>query len=100
MPRIVEDNIREYFTEKYGLSESVAEGKDYDIDGCLLKFKKPEILLEVKWGRIKNEDLLNKLENTYLFRALINNKRLTINDKLKYINKLTSEQQLQIMKGL
>ena len=79
MPRIVEDNIREYFTEKYGLSESVAEGKDYDIDGCLLKFKKPEILLEVKWGRIKNEDLIKTNETLSKYES--KRKILFVQDK-------------------
>lgn len=57
MPRIVEDNIREILAEKYGLKESVVEAKDYDIDGCLLKFKKPEIVLEVKWKKVDKKDI-------------------------------------------
>ena len=79
MPRIVEDNIREFLAEKYGLTESVAEGKDYDIDGCLLKFKKPEILLEVKWGRIKNEDLIKT--NEILLKYESKRKILFVQDK-------------------
>ena len=51
MPHIVEDVIREYFAYKFGLTEAIAESKDYDIDGLLMKFKKPEIAIEVKWGR-------------------------------------------------
>ncbi len=51
MPRIVEDNVREFFAEKYGIRESIIEAKDFDVDGCLLKFKKPEIALEIKWGK-------------------------------------------------
>ena len=51
LPRIIEDNIREFISEKYGFEEALFEAKDYDVDGCLLKFKKPEIALEVKWGK-------------------------------------------------
>jgi len=68
IPRIVEDSIRETFAEKYGLRESVVEAKDYDIDCCLLKFKKPQIAMEVKWKTldktniVKSEETLNKID--------------------------------------
>jgi hypothetical protein len=62
MPRLVEDNIREFFSEKYGLRESLIESKDFDVDGCLLKFKKPEIALEIKWGDLDKEDILRSEE--------------------------------------
>lgn len=70
MPRIVEDNVREVLAEKYGLRESIFEAKDFDIDGILLKFKKPEIALEVKWGGLgkkeidKAEEVLGKIDAT------------------------------------
>jgi len=51
MPMLVEDNIRNFISEKYNLEEALFEAKDYDVDGCLLKFKKPEIALEVKWRK-------------------------------------------------
>lgn len=63
MPKIVEDTVREFLAEKYGLQESVIEGKDFDADGYLLKFKKPEIALEVKWKRVGKEDI-SKAEET------------------------------------
>ena len=50
-PKIVEDNIREYLAWKYGLEEQVLEAADYDVDGVLVKFKKPDMLLEVKWRK-------------------------------------------------
>jgi len=56
MPVIVEDNIREFISEKYGLEETLFEAKDYGVDGCLLKFKTLEIALEVKWGKKINID--------------------------------------------
>jgi len=49
MPRVVEDSVRELLAKSFGLEESVAEEKDFEVDGCLLRFKKPEIALEVKW---------------------------------------------------
>lgn len=62
MPRIIEDNIREHIAEKYGLKESIIEGADFDIDGYLLKFQKPEIILEVKWKKLKEADILKSEE--------------------------------------
>ncbi len=50
IPRLVEDMVREAIAEKEGLRETIMESADYEIDGCLLKFKTPEIALEVKWG--------------------------------------------------
>jgi len=58
MPRIVEDSIREFLAEKNGLIESVVQSSDFDIDGYLLKFKKPEIAMEVKWKKLDKEDIL------------------------------------------
>ncbi|MEM2273990.1 MAG: AAA family ATPase [Thermofilum sp.] len=57
MPRIVEDEVREFLAEKHGLRESVIEAKDFEVDGCLLRFNKPEIALEVKWGRVSGRDI-------------------------------------------
>ncbi len=49
IPRIVEDNVREFLAGKYGLNETIIEEKDYDVDGYLLHHKRSEIALEVKW---------------------------------------------------
>ena len=57
MPRIVEDAVREALALKLGLAESVCESGDYDIDACLLRFKKPEVVAEIKWGSIKTDDI-------------------------------------------
>jgi len=67
MPKFVESAIREFFSYKHGLTEAIIEDKDYDIDGCLLKFKKPEILLEVKWRKIKESELHKIEENLNKF---------------------------------
>ena len=69
MPKIVEDGVREILAENYGLVESVAEGKDFDIDGCLLKFKKQEIALEVKWGDIKEKEVARCEEKLLAFNS-------------------------------
>ena len=57
MPRIIEDNVREFLAEKYSLRESIIEAKDFEVDGCLMRFKKPEVALEVKWGEIRQEEI-------------------------------------------
>lgn len=62
MPKIVEDEIREFLADKFGLQECIDRGKDYDIDLILLKFKNPEVVGEVKWKEnLKREDI----EKTY-----------------------------------
>ena len=57
MPRIVEENVRETIAKKNGLRETIIDKGDYEIDGYLLKFKKPHIALEVKWGNLNKNDL-------------------------------------------
>ncbi len=64
MPRIVEDSVREFLAEKLGLKEAIAEAGDYDVDGCLLKFKKPSVVLEVKWKDKRSVDDIAKAEET------------------------------------
>ena len=77
MPVIVEDNIREFISEKYDLEETLFEAKDYDVDGCLLKFKIPEIALEIKWGKKIN---IEEIENN-LKRIKSKKKLLFVQDK-------------------
>lgn len=72
MPRIVEDNVREFLSEKFGLEESVVQARDFDVDGCLLRFKKPEIMLEVKWGqKIEIKRIAENLRKIKAKRALL-----------------------------
>ncbi len=49
MPKVVEDNVRGLLAERFGLEENVAEARDFDVDGCLLRFRELEVALEVKW---------------------------------------------------
>ncbi len=69
-PLLVEDNIREFLANHFGLTESKIDGSDYDVDAYLLKFKKPEIAIEVKWKKsiskkeiLRAEEILNKHES-------------------------------------
>jgi len=82
MPKIVEDNIREFLVSKFGLSEAVVEARDYDVDALLLKFKKPEIAVEVKWkGKISKQDLIKAEKNLNKVKA--KRKLLFVPDKTK-----------------
>ncbi len=72
MPMIVEDTIRGFISEKYGLEETLFEAKDFDVDGCLLKFKKPEIALEVKWcKKINIKEIENNLKKIKAKRKML-----------------------------
>jgi len=57
MPRLVEDNLREFLAQSMGMTEVILEEKDYDVDILLLKFKKPELAIEVKWGNVTKSDV-------------------------------------------
>lgn len=61
IPRIVEDNVQEFLSIKYGLMETIIEDSDYDVDGYLLHYKNPEIALEVKWRNSIND--INEIES-------------------------------------
>jgi len=84
MPLIVEDNLRMFLSERFGLHEHIVQEKEYEIDGCLLKFKTPEIALEVKWG--KHIDFAHVSEN--LSKVSAKRKILFVPDKNKINKKL------------
>ncbi len=86
MPRLIEDAVREMLAERSGLRESILEAADYDVDGCLLKFQKPQIALEVKWKSIDAEDI-KKSEET-LSRIDAPQKILFVPDKKGIRSKL------------
>ncbi|MDP1694977.1 MAG: AAA family ATPase [Candidatus Woesearchaeota archaeon] len=65
MPKIVEENVREHLAEKFGLREGVIEGKDYEIDGCLLKFNKPVMAIEIKWKKMRKADITRSVETVH-----------------------------------
>ncbi len=57
MPKLVEDAVREAIARRQGLRESVIVASDHDVDGLLLRFKKPEVAIEVKWGAVRAADV-------------------------------------------
>ncbi len=68
LPHLIEDTVREFLALHYGLIEMVAEGKDFEVDGLLIKFKKPEIALEVKWKEhFSSEDIEKSMKNLFIF---------------------------------
>ena len=61
IPKLVEINIREALARKFGLSEAIWQASYLEIDGLLLKYKKPKIVMEVKW--------VNKITKGHLQRT-------------------------------
>ena len=51
MPRIIEDAVRESMAEYLGMRSYLHEAADFEVDGIFSRFKKPDVALEVKWGR-------------------------------------------------
>jgi len=49
IPHLIEDLIRKHLAKENGLTEGIIENPDHDIDVCLLRFQKPQIIGEVKW---------------------------------------------------
>lgn len=85
LPHIVEDNIREYFAYRHGLEEMVLEAGDYDVDGILVKFKRPDIALEVKWKRMVTPDDIKNAEES-LGKVDAKTKILFVQDKTGLIS--------------
>jgi hypothetical protein len=85
LPRIIEDVIREFIANKLGLIEAIVETKDHDIDAYLLKFKKPEIAIEIKWKKIRKEDIERAEEN--LFKVNARKRLMFVPDKKSLVSK-------------
>ncbi len=62
------------------IKESINEAADLDVDGCLLKFAKPEIAIEVKWGHVDARTI--KHAGTTLARVDAPSKVLFVQDKV------------------
>ena len=91
-PRIIEDSIREFLAEHFGLSESVFVEKDFDIDACLLKFKKPEIVAEIKWKETIGPEDIRKVE--------LNLGKITAKRRILFVpnkKKIKNKTELEIM---
>jgi AAA+ ATPase superfamily predicted ATPase len=82
MPKMVEDHIREFIADNLGLGESILEAKDYDIDGCLTKFNKCEVALEVKWKEKIGKDDVQRAEEV-LYKIAAKRRLLFVPDKKK-----------------
>lgn len=91
-PHLVENTVREHLANKHGLNEAVIETPEYDIDVCLLKFKNPEIIGEVKWKKkvsqkdvSRGEKVLNKVDADERF-MFVPDKNEVSSDKLNIID--------------
>lgn len=81
-PKIVERFIRSFLARRFGLLEGVVIEGSYEIDGYLMKLKKGEIALEVKWGdKIGKEDILRAEE--VLYKVIAKRRFLFVPDKEK-----------------
>ncbi len=88
IPKLVEDNIREFLAQKFGLSEAIIETKDYEVDVCLLRFNKPEMVVEVKWKEKLTKTEINRVEEV-LCKVKAKKKYLFVQDKSKIKSKLS-----------
>jgi len=79
-PKIVERCVRSFLARKFGLREAVVIEPDYDIDGYLMKFKKCEIALEVKWKWKISKDDITRAEEV-LSKVKSKRKLLFVPDK-------------------
>lgn len=92
MPRILEDNLREFFAEKFGLKEAIIEAADYEIDACFLKFKKPDIVMEIKWKKtISKKDVAQAEKNLARIKAkkklmFVPDKKGLFSDRLSFLD--------------
>ncbi len=62
LPHIIEKAVGEHLAKQNGLTETVIETPDYDVDVCLLRFKKPEIVGEVKWKKKISQKNIRRAE--------------------------------------
>ncbi|MEW5936268.1 MAG: ATP-binding protein [Candidatus Thermoplasmatota archaeon] len=57
MPRLVEDSLRDFLAQRMGLTAVMVEEKDFDVDILMLRFKRPALAIEIKWGAVTKSDL-------------------------------------------
>ena len=86
LPHMVEDEVRNFLSEKLSLSEAVAEGADFEVDGCLMRFKKVQVALEVKWKKEISASDIQKAEKN-LSHIPANEKWLFVPDKSQVLHK-------------
>ncbi len=66
LPHLIEDTVRDHLAKKHGLREAVLETPDYDVDVCLLRFQKPEMVGEVKWKKKIRQADVKRAEETLM----------------------------------
>jgi len=70
---------------KFGLKENVVQARDFDVDGCLLRFKKPGVMLEVKWEqKINTKEITKNLKRINAKKALLfvpDKRKIKVEDK-------------------
>jgi len=86
LPKLIESGVREYLACKYGLQETILSEKDKEIDIYLLRFKKPHIIGEVKWGKIDKQDI--KIIEEKLQKIDCKRKILFVQDQKNIISSL------------
>ncbi len=64
LPRIMERNIRDFLAFILGMRAYVHQSPDFEVDGILSRFKRPDIAIEVKWkSEIRKRDVIRAEEN-------------------------------------
>lgn len=81
-PRVIENSIRELMSELFGMNLFLHEASDFEVDGILVKFSKPEIAFEIKWKSNVDKNDIKKAENN-LGRIGVKRKILIVPDMSK-----------------
>lgn len=74
LPHLIESSVREQMARRLGLQEAIISEKDSEIDICLLRFKKPEVVGEVKWKDLTSKEISGiqeKLEKIDAIRKVL-----------------------------
>jgi hypothetical protein len=66
LPKIMENIIRTSIAERTGSIEFVDHNPHDEIDGILVKFKKPVAVMEVKWKKKINKDEADRIRKKLL----------------------------------
>ncbi len=72
LPHYVEDLVATFLAEKFGLKRAIHNEPELDI--VLMKFKRMEVVGEVKWGRLKEQEAMavsSRLEEVEASRRLL-----------------------------
>jgi hypothetical protein len=81
-PKIVERCLRTFLAQKFGLLEGVVIEGDYEIDAYLMRMKKCEIAVEIKWKDKIGKDDIARAEEV-LSKVTAKRRLLFVPDKKK-----------------